>query len=115
MSEFTCIICPWGCSLKAEGEDISGYSCLRGMKYAREEQTDPKRAISGSVRLCGAALRVLPVKTSAPIPKRLVREAAALLGGASAHPPIKTGDVVIPDILGTGVDFIAARSVESGA
>ena len=112
MSEFTCVVCPWGCPLKAEGGIISGYSCSRGLEYAKREQTDPRRSISGTVRVNGAIQRVLPVKTSAPIPKHLLLEAAALLGKSAVHPPVKTGDIIISDILGTGIDFIAARSVE---
>ena len=109
--EFTCVVCPWGCTLKAEGENISGYSCLRGFKYAKEEQKDPRRQISGSVRIEGVTGKVLPVKTSAPIPKHLLLEAAALLNKTVVSPPVKTGDIVIPDILGTGIAFIAARSI----
>ena len=115
MSEFTCVVCPWGCSLKAEGKNISGYSCIRGYKYAKEEQANPRRSISGSVRVCGAVQRVLPVKTSSPIPKHLLLEAAELLGDVTIYPPIKTGDVIIPDMLGTGVDLVAARSMGSDA
>jgi CxxC motif-containing protein len=115
MSEFTCVVCPWGCSLKAEGENISGYSCSRGFNYAKREQTDPRRSISGTVRINGAAQKVIPVKTSAPIPKHLLLEAAALLYTAKVYPPINTGDIIIPNILGTGIDFVAARSVEPDA
>jgi CxxC motif-containing protein len=103
--------------LKSEGESISGYSCSRGFEYAKREQTDPRRSISGSVHVngCahvnGTAHRVLPVKTSAPIPKDLMLKAAALLGETSANLPIKTGDIIIADILGTGINFIAARSL----
>ena len=111
MSEFTCVVCPWGCLLKAEDKSISGYSCSRGLAYAKKEQVDPRRSISGTVRVNGAAHQVLPVKTSAPIPKPLLLEAAALLGKAAVNPPIHTGEIVIADILGTGINFVAARSL----
>ena len=111
MNEFTCVVCPWGCLLKTEGENISGYSCLRGFKYAQNEQTDPRRSISGTVRIHGAAQKMLPVKTNRPIPKNLLLEAASLLNKISVHPPVKTGDVIIPNILGTGIDFVATRSI----
>jgi CxxC motif-containing protein len=113
MNEFTCVVCPWGCHLKTDGDNnISGYSCLRGYKYAQKELTDPRRSISGSVRICGGAQNVIPVKTSEPIPKHLLLEAAALLHTVVVYPPIKTGDVIVPDILGTGINFIAARSMK---
>jgi CxxC motif-containing protein len=115
MSEFTCVVCPWGCLLKADGANISGYSCSRGFEYARKEQTDPRRSISGTVRINGSAHRVVPVKTSEPIPKDLLLAAAALLYTTVVSAPVKTGDVIIPDILDTGIDFIAARSMEADA
>ena len=112
MSEFTCVVCPWGCQLKAQGDKISGYSCTRGLKYAQREQTDPRRSISGSVRIIGAVNNVLPVKTSEPIPKDLLLDAARLLHTVTVHPPVRTGDVIIPNILGTGIDFVASLSME---
>ena len=113
MMEFTCVVCPWGCLLKAEGKNISGYSCSRGFEYAKKEQTDPRRSISGTIRVHDAAHSVLPVKTSAPIPKHMLLEAAELLGKAAVTPPIKTGDIVVPNILGTGISFIATRSLSN--
>ena len=111
MSEFTCVVCPWGCLLSTEDGNISGYSCSRGLAYAKREQTDPRRSISGTVRVLGAEHNVLPVKTSDPIPKHLLLEAAALLGKAVVSPPVHTGEVIVPDILGTGISFIATRSL----
>ena len=113
INEFTCVVCPWGCSLKTHGENISGYSCTRGLRYAQKEQTDPRRAISGSVRIVGAVQNALTVKTSAPVPKHLLLDAAKLLCTVTVSPPIRTGDVIIPNILGTGINFIAARSLDA--
>ncbi|MCL2218093.1 MAG: DUF1667 domain-containing protein [Defluviitaleaceae bacterium] len=112
LNEFTCVVCPWGCLLKTQGDKISGYSCTRGLKYAQKEQTDPRRSISGSVRIVGAVNNALPVKTSAPLPKDKLLEAARLLYTVTVRPPIKTGDVIIPNILGTGIDFVASLSME---
>jgi CxxC motif-containing protein len=111
--EFTCVVCPWGCPLRVEGKSISGYSCSRGFKYAQKEQTDPRRDISGSVRVVGGVQNVIPVKTSSPLPKELLLEAAALLDKVVISPPIKTGDIIIKNIAGSGVNFIAARSMDA--
>ena len=110
-NEFTCVVCPWGCSLTTQGEKISGYSCTRGFKYAQKEQTDPRRSISGSVRISGAVQNVVPVKSSEPIPKHLLLDAAKLLHIVAVSAPVQTGDVIVPNILGTGIDFIATRSM----
>ena len=111
-NEFTCVVCPWGCQLKVQGEKISGYSCSRGLKYAIREQTDPRRSISGSVRIIGAVNNVLPVKTSEPLPKDILLEAAKLLHTVVVKPPIKTGDIIIPNILGTDSHFVASLSMD---
>jgi len=113
MIDFTCVVCPWGCLLKIEDESISGYSCSRGFEYAKREQTDPRRDISGTVRVIGAAHPVIPVKTSSPIPKDMLLDAAELLRKTSVSAPISTGDVVVGNIFETGIDFIAARSIEA--
>jgi CxxC motif-containing protein len=99
--------------LKAEGGVIGGYSCSRGFKYAQREQHDPRRSISGSVRVKNGTGNVVTVKTSAPIPKDLLLQAADLLDKTTISAPIKTGDIIIADICGTGIDFIAARSMKS--
>jgi len=112
LNEFTCVVCPWGCLLKTHGDNISGYSCTRGLRYAQKEQTDPRRSISGSVRIVGAIQNALTVKTSEPIPKDLLLSAAELLHTVTVSPPVRTGDVIIPNILGLGIDFIASLSME---
>jgi len=111
VNEFICTVCPSGCLLKAQGENIGGYSCNRGLSYAQKELTDPRRSISGSVRIRGALQNALPVKTSAPIPKHLLLEAAKLLCSITVSAPVKAGDVIVSDILGTGISFVATRSM----
>jgi len=82
------------------------------MKYAHGELTDPRRDISGSVRIDGALNNVLPVKTSAPLPKDMLLAAARLLGTVVVKPPVKTGDIIIANVLGTDSHFVAALSME---
>lgn len=113
VNEFTCVVCPWGCLLKTQGDNISGYSCTRGLKYAQKEQTDPRRAISGSVRIIGAVCNALPVKTSAPLPKDKLLEAAELLRSVTVQSPVKTGDVIISNVLGLNINFVASLSMEN--
>ena len=110
-NEFICVVCPLGCILKIQGEDISGHTCNRGLLYAQKEQTDPRRSISGTVRIVGAMQNALPVKTSEPIPKGQLLDAAALLRTITVYSPIRSGDVIVSDILGTGVDFVATLSM----
>lgn len=76
VKKFTCIVCPVGCELVATLTDdgktvisVEGNSCKRGVTYAVEELTAPKRTLTSTVRIVGADDKLLPVRTSRPIPK----------------------------------------------
>lgn len=114
--EYTCIVCPVSCRVTvtegAEGAlDIKGHTCKRGEKFAANEHTDPRRMLTSTVVAEGGALPRLPVIASGEIPKRSLRDCLALLYSVKVRAPIQCGDVVVPDILGLGVDIIASRSM----
>lgn len=117
--KITCISCPIGCyltvTLKAGQElQVSGNQCKRGVAYAQMECTNPTRMMTSTVRLTGSPLLgQLPVKSSAPLPKDLVAESVNALKGVALAPPVYVGDVVVANILGTGVDIVATREVLS--
>jgi len=103
--ELTCIICPIGCQLTAEknGDEIkvSGNTCPRGEKYAKDELICPKRTVTTTVKCSDGS--VLPVKTKAPIPKEKMKECMEIINRATALLPIKLGDVIIKDVFGTDI------------
>ena len=111
----TCINCPLGCGITVvmdggEIVSVSGNTCKRGEEYARAECTAPRRTVTGLVRVSGKR-EPLSVKTAQPIPKELVLDCAALLRGTVVNAPVAIGDVVISDILSTGVDVVATKAV----
>lgn len=111
----TCILCPMGCALNVEMENgvvrsVSGNGCKRGEKYAREECTAPTRMLTALVRLENRDA-VLSVKTARPIPKKLILPCAGILRQLKLRAPINIGKVVLPNIMDTGVDVIATKSV----
>ncbi len=114
MKELTCIVCPKGCHLKVDEEtfEVTGNSCPRGAEYGANELRDPTRVITSTVITDSRVHPRLPVKTDGLIRKPLIFDAMALLDGLTVHVPVKAGDVVCPDILGTGVNFVATRSFE---
>lgn len=115
MTELICIVCPKGCHLKVDEENgyaVTGNSCERGAAYGKKELVNPTRVVTSTVRIEGAALRRLPVKTSADIPKAKIMEAMRLLDGVTIQAPVKTGEAVVKNILGLGVDFIATKSID---
>ena len=113
----TCINCPVGCrmtvTLSDSGEvlSVTGNTCPRGDKYARQECTQPERMITAVIPLAGSATP-LSVKTASPVPKRLIAEVMDQLKKAKPTLPVKAGEVIVPDVLGTGVNVIATRSLE---
>jgi CxxC motif-containing protein len=115
---YLCIGCPLGCRLEldedAAGEivEIRGAGCRKGDRYAAQEHSDPRRMITSTVAIEGARWRRLPVKSTAPIPRDQVRAAAAALSTVTVAAPIRLGDVIDDDLLGTGIAVIATRDME---
>lgn len=115
--ELICIRCPVGCHLKVTIEDgkavdVEGNSCPRGYEYGIEECTRPVRILTSSVMVTGGQEEILSVKTEKGIPKEMVIDAAKALKGITVKAPVKIGDVIIKDILHTGVNVIATREIK---
>lgn len=111
-----CITCPRGCFLTVSYDDqdqmiITGNHCLRGTAYAKAELTDPRRMIASTVRIHGGIHKMLPVSTNAPFPKAKIMDLIALLKSIEIDAPVKMGDVLIENVLGTGIAVIASRSM----
>lgn len=117
MREMTCIGCPIGCTLtvKIEGERIvvSGNTCPRGEKYARDEVTCPKRMLTSTVALEGGRIARLSVKTELEIPKDKIMDCMAEIRRARIAAPVRIGDIVIENCASTGVNVIATKSVDA--
>lgn len=113
-----CVSCPMGCHLEITIPEagewvITGNQCQRGIVYAKAELTNPVRVLTSTVVVNNGFLKRLPVRTSDAIPKPLLFEAMAALNKVELDAPVKIGDVIIADLLGTGVDLIASRSMPS--
>lgn len=112
----TCINCPVGCRmtvvLSETGEFISvtGNTCPRGAAYAAQECTRPLRVITAVIPVSGSNVP-LSVKTSAPVPKEMIHQVMRELGKVVRSAPVKAGEIIIPNVLNTGSDIIATRSV----
>ena len=112
----TCINCPVSCrmtvSLNDRGEfvSVSGNTCPRGAKYAAQECTLPVRMITAVIPVQGSDVP-LSVKTSVPVPKRMIREIMSAVAGAVVTLPVQIGQVIIHDVLSTGADIVATRNL----
>lgn len=117
ISHYLCIGCPLGCRLEVEEDErdaiveVRGWSCKKGERYGRQEHTDPRRMVTTTVRVRGAALPRLPVKTSQPVPKDQVRDVCRRLSALTVTAPVAMGDVVLADVAGSGADIVATRDL----
>lgn len=114
MTELTCIGCPLGCRLTVDEENdyaVTGNSCKRGADYGRNELKNPTRVLTTTVEAEGGIHGRCPVRTESAIPKSKLFDAMKELGKVKVKAPVKCGDVVLHDILGTGINVIATRDL----
>ena len=109
-----CINCPKGCELDVEqvGDEVrvTGHTCPRGEAYGRAELVNPTRMVTGLVRVAGMR-KPLPVKTRTAIPKGKIDATLFAMHQATVQLPVRIGDVIIPDVAGTGVDVVATANL----
>lgn len=111
--KLTCIICPRGCSITAEGDanniKVTGNACKRGEKYAVNECIHPCRTVTSTVRVINRTDTMLSVKTEKPIPKEKIFEIMKIIRVTEVTAPVNIGDAVIDDIFDTRV--IATKNI----
>ena len=112
----TCIGCPLGCSLTAEMDGsevtrVTGNNCGVGDKYARKELTNPTRIVTSTITVTGGDLSAVSVKTASDIPKAKMFDCIRALKGLIVQAPVSMGQVILPDVCGTGVPVIATKAI----
>jgi CxxC motif-containing protein len=111
---------------------VTGNRCPRGAAYAREEIRAPRRIVTATCRIAGEGPpgregagsggdtdrafgpetpRRLPVKTTIPCPRGKIPALLADIYRISVKLPVKTGDLILPDWQGSGIDVVAVRSL----
>lgn len=114
--QISCIICPMSCEGKVilengKATEIIGFACQRGLNYACEEVTAPKRTLTTTIRITNGVLPLLPVISKTTLPKDKVIACARCLSTITVNAPIHEGDVVYSNILNLGVNIIATRDI----
>jgi len=114
IEEYTCIVCPAGCLLKVLADQnhivkVEGAGCQRGVEYASQEFSDPRRMVFTVIKVRNGELPTVSVKTSRPIPKKHVFTLMRMLASIELEAPVEIGDVVLKDAY--GADVIATRRV----
>jgi CxxC motif-containing protein len=116
--EITCIVCPKGCkvAVTVEGDtikSIAGNQCKRGNEYAVCEFSNPERMLTTTVKIKGMERKMLPVRSSRAIAKTLLMDCMKEINKVEVGLPVMIGQVILSDILGTGVDIVASKDVIS--
>ncbi|TXF37626.1 DUF1667 domain-containing protein [Collinsella sp. BA40] len=118
---FHCTTCPSECLLAVEVErdagtalvvDVNGNRCPRGEAFARQEITCPMRILATTVPVTGSDIELLPVRTAEAIPRALHADAMVELRRLCVDAPVRMGDIVLPNILDTGVDVVASLDAD---
>lgn len=120
---FHCTTCPSECALTIEtcidenGVEhvlsVQGNRCARGRKFAEQEIIRPMRILATTIVVRGGDEKLLPVRTARAIPRDLHLRAMRDIRHASVTAPVRMGDVVMSDLLGTGVDLVASMNVDA--
>lgn len=108
-----------GCTLEVthEGDtivEVDGATCKRGEDYAKEELTNPHRMVTTTVRVAGGLHPLLPVYTSAPIPKGRIFDLLEEIRKVEVQAPVKMGDAVLENVVDTDVKVLASRDMPAG-
>ena len=124
IDRLTCILCPVGCDLEVQvmrdGEEseeleerveVRGHQCDKGPVFAAGEVLRPLRNLATSVPAEGTEATMVSVRLNAAVPRERIFPILAEIARLRPALPVRRGDVLLPDVLGTGVDVIATRTV----
>ena len=113
---FVCVVCPIGCEIDVvhEGSKIismEGNKCEKSEEFVKQELIEPMRILTTTVRIQGSRWPVVPVRTDRAIPKRLFPRVMKQLRRIRLQAPVNMLDVVLRDILHTGANIMATRTM----
>jgi CxxC motif-containing protein len=92
--------------------NVTGNKCNKGKEYAIREVTNPTRIVTSTVRVNGGERPVVAVKTQDEIPKKLIFEVMKEINKVTVNAPVNLGDIVIKNVLDTGVNVVATANIK---
>lgn len=106
-----CINCPRGCRLTVTSADdgslsVAGNFCPRGKTYGVQEATDPRRTVTAVVPAADRALCCAPVRSSAPVPVKMIPDLLNELYQLRLTEPALRGTSLIRNWRDTGIDIV---------
>ncbi len=88
---------------------VAGAKCPKGIIYAAAETENPSRILTATALAEGLGLKLIPVRTDKPIPKKDLFRAMGQIGRLRISKPVRAGEAVVDNFLGLGVKLIATR------
>ena len=114
--DVVCIVCPKGCRLKVKEENnemsVTGNECKRGLAYGIKEVTNPTRVITSTVKVNHPVHRRMPIVTKGSVPKDMMFDVVREINKIELELPIMMGDIIIENVLDTGVNIVASRTIK---
>jgi CxxC motif-containing protein len=115
MKKLTCIVCPKGCDLEIDMKNdeyiVTGNMCNRGKLYAINEMTNPMRSITTTIKTKFKTAPRLPVRTDKEIEVKTIFPIMQALDKVELDHLVHTGEVVVENVLDTGVNIIATSDL----
>ena len=113
---FVCVVCPIGCEIDVVHDgggiiSMEGNRCEKSDEFVTQQLIEPKRILTTTVRIQGARWAVIPVRTDKAVPKRLFPRVMKQLRRVRLQAPVSMLDVVVGDVLHTGANIIATRTM----
>ena len=117
VSEVICILCPLACHVAMTVDDegnvlnVTDNQCKRGEEFAVAEAKFPGRVLTATLITENSMHNLLPVKTNKPVSKYQLMDCMCYLSQIKVKPPVKAGQIIVPNILNTGADLVATRDL----
>lgn len=115
--EIICIGCPLGCcmtlTISSDGniENVSGNQCKEGQKQAIAE-LNPGRVLTTTVLTERSKRPLLPVRTDKAVSKDQLKAIMRATARMKVKPPVKVGQEIAHNILGTGANLISTGALD---
>ena len=111
-----CIRCPVSCLMEVTytGHKIlkvDNTDCKKGKDYAYQELFEPVRILTSTVFVKNGHLPLVSIRTDKPIPKGKIFEVMKKLSRRKVTAPVKIGDIIIKNVVNTGINIIATKNV----
>jgi CxxC motif-containing protein len=106
-------VCPKGCEIELYGSasnpTFEGYSCERGLEFAKQDIVNPKRVLCTTVLTKDS--RLLPVRTDREIPLESFEKVMNRVKNIVVKKPVRRGEVIVENIENTNANLIATATL----